>query len=185
MPATDIQERLSLLPDETERKAPLYIYSDAYATMLNVSRAHLSKDAWQVVMKDILLNKGIKLWVIDNISSLTSGLDEKDKMDWDPINQWLLDLRFNGISTLFLHHTGRKGWQRGTTGREDNIDFSIHLRTPPGYIRSDGASFIATFDKARISTKDLHLIDDIQFRLIEGEKENIWQWGETKRPIVH
>ena len=44
--------------------------------------------------------KKIKLWVIDNLASLAAGLDENKKRDWDPVNQFLLELRFAGISTI-------------------------------------------------------------------------------------
>ena len=55
-------------------------------------------------MKQILLTRKVKLWVVDNLASLASGLDENKKQDWDPINSWLLELRFAGISTIMLHH---------------------------------------------------------------------------------
>jgi putative DNA primase/helicase len=107
-------------------------------------------------------------------------LDENVKKDWDPINQWLLELRFAGISTIVLHHMNKDGGQRGTSAREDNIDISISLKTPHDYTPEDGARFILHFSKSRVATKDLPLIGDIQFKLTEGDGQLIWTWGNVK-----
>jgi putative DNA primase/helicase len=70
-----------------------------------------------------LIEQGIGLCVFDNLSSLTPGLDENSKRDWDLINQYLLDLRRHGITSIIIHHTTKnKKEQRGTSGRTDNID---------------------------------------------------------------
>jgi putative DNA primase/helicase len=189
MPAQDIQERIDLLGLNRKRKNPLYIYSDALANEYGIPRAHLANENWRTTMKRILMTRGIKLWVIDNLASLASGLDENSKKDWDPINSWLLDLRFAGIATVMLHHENKEGGQRGTSAREDNIDISISLKRPHDYTPDDGARFIVHFTKARVSTKDLSLVGDIEFKLIE-DKSGIYKWtwtnvkGERKREIL-
>jgi hypothetical protein len=133
-------------------------------------------------MKRILLAKGIKLWVVDNLASLTAGLDENSKKDWDPINSWLLELRFAGIATVMLHHTGKGGAQRGTSAREDNVDVSILLKRPSNYKPLDGARFVVRFEKARVRTRYLPSLADVEFKLTENEQERgIWTWKHTKR----
>jgi predicted XRE-type DNA-binding protein len=131
-------------------------------------------------MKSILIAKEIKLCVIDNIASLAGGLDENVKKDWDPINQWLLELRFAGISTILLHHTNKTGEQRGTSGREDNIDTSIMLKKPGDYAPEDGAKFIIHFSKARVETSRLGLISDTEFKLtLDKNKDHVWVYGNV------
>ena len=117
MPQEDIQERIKGLHLNRPMKNPLYIYSDAQANQYGLPRAHLAKESWRVKMKSLLLARHVKLWVIDNLASLASGLDENSRKDWDPINQWLLELRFAGIATIMLHHTNKDGGQRGTNAR--------------------------------------------------------------------
>ncbi len=132
-------------------------------------------------MTKFLTKREIKLWVVDNISSLATGIDENEKHSWDDINGWLLALRFSGISTLLLHHTGKGGSQRGTSGREDNVDISILLKTPRNYAPEDGARFVVNFTKSRIRTSRLHLIADTEFKLIQGEDGGyIWTWGNVR-----
>ena len=140
-------------------------------------------------MKRILTTNKIKLWVLDNIASLASGLDENSKKDWDPVNQWLLELRFAGISTAMLHHVNKEGGQRGTSAREDNLDISMMLKAPSNYVAEDGARFIVHFSKARVNTTDLNSISDIEFHLIQNESgEHTWTWvgvkAENKRSII-
>jgi putative DNA primase/helicase len=181
MPTGDIQERVAALGITGNTESPLYIYSDALASQRGLTRANLTDEDWQTRMKGILLSKGVKLWVIDNIASLSSGIDENTKQEWDPINQWLLELRFAGISTILLHHTNKSGGQRGTSAREDNLDISIMLKYPHDYVPEQGARFIASFTKARIGHKHLNLIGDTEFRLTQDSKgQYIWTWGNVK-----
>jgi putative DNA primase/helicase len=130
---------------------------------------------WRKYMKEILLENGIKLWVVDNIASLAPGIDENSKKDWDPINQFFIDLRFHGITTTFLHHPGKDGSQRGTSGREDNLDISISLDFPQGYTREDGCRFICKFVKTRIPHADLPLVADIEMWW-RPDENGIYTW---------
>lgn len=176
MPAQDIDERIKELGiDET------FIYSDAYANSFGLPKANLLNETWRNTMKRILTTRGIKLWVIDNLASLAGGIDENSKRDWDPINAWLLDLRFTGIATIMLHHTGKEGGQRGTSAREDNLDNSIILKRPFDYSPEEGCKFITHFAKSRVKTQDLKLIPDIQFQLMQDEGGKLtWTWGNIK-----
>lgn len=186
MPQQDMVERdldLGHLNDD------ILIYSEARANRRGAKRAHLASVSWRTLMKEVLLQRKVKLWVVDNLASLASGLDENAKKDWDPINQWLLELRFSGISTIMLHHTNKDGGQRGTSAREDNLDTSIILKRPPSYVKEDGANFIVNFSKARVRTKDLISISDTEFKLsIDKTGKNTWVWGnvgrERKREIL-
>jgi len=184
MAIQDVQERLNGICPELDEN--FYIYSDAFAFQQGLPRADLTNEKWRDQMKQTLLDLGIKLWAIDNISSLTSGLDENSKKDWDPINQWLISLRFAGISTELVHHMGKPGMNknatpRGTSGREDNADISIELIKPPDYSSTDGCRFISQFTKARIEQNLLPLIADTEFRLIQDEGKYTWEFGNVKQ----
>ena len=132
-------------------------------------------------MKSILLARGIKLWVADNLASLTRGIDENSKRDWDPINQWLLELRFAGISTIFMHHTNKAGGQRGTSGREDNINVSIMLTAPPTRAPEDGAKFTVEFSKCR-GVYGIAL-ERIALSLGKSDGKLVWNWQEADREM--
>jgi putative DNA primase/helicase len=176
MPQQDIDDRIKELSIDS-----VYIYSDAYSNSLGLPRANLLSETWRTNMKRILTTRGVKLWVIDNLASLAPGIDENSKKDWDPINAWLLNLRFAGIATIMLHHESKGGGQRGTSAREDNLDNSIILKKTFDYTPEDGCKFIMHFAKNRIRTQDLGLITDTQFQLRQDESgQLIWTWGGVK-----
>jgi putative DNA primase/helicase len=184
MTIQDDRERIEALRLNFERENSLYFYSDAYANQMGLPRAHLNNEAWRQKIKRILLTRKVKLWVVDNLASLASGLDENTKKDWDPINSWLLELRFAGISTIMLHHVNKDGGQRGTSAREDNLDISIMLKSPHDYAPEDGARFIVHFSKARVQTKFLNHIGDTEFKLLyDQDGQLVWTWGSVKKEI--
>ncbi len=181
MAVGDIRNRLTALNLNEGRVNPLYLYSDAYANHLGLPRANLIAESWRSTMKRILKTRGVKVFIVDNIASLASGLEENSKKDWDPINSWLIDLRFDGITTLLLHHTNKDGGQRGTSAREDNIDISAILKHPPNYSPEDGCDFIISFTKSRIAYGALNLVQDIRFKLAGDERGRMaWTWSNVK-----
>ncbi len=184
MATYDIQERIRLLGEnKSSRKSPFLIYNDAYANSLGLPRANLVNEKWRESLKVFLVEKGIKLLGLDNIASLTPGIEENYKIDWDPINQWLIELRFSGITTILFHHTGKDGNQRGTSGREDNIDTSISLVWPRDYQIEQGARFIVQFKKIRVYIEKPTLIADHEFHLIQGFPNLEWSYTTLKKKI--
>jgi len=91
----------------------------------------------------------IELVIVDNISSLVRSGEENKAEDWLPVQAWALKLRANGKSVLFIHHSGKKGIQRGTSRREDVLDTVICLKRPANYSPADGARFMVCFEKNR------------------------------------
>jgi putative DNA primase/helicase len=177
MAARDNKERRALLNPDATRQSRLYVYSDAYGNLLGLPRANLLSETWRSNMKRILITHGIKVWVVDNIASLAGGIDENSKRDWDPVNTWLLDLRFAGITTILLHHVNKDGGQRGTSAREDNLDMSILLEQPRDYEPEQGVDFVVKFSKSRLSFEDLHLIQELRFTLKrKPDGGTWWEW---------
>jgi len=70
------------------------------------------------------------LLILDNISSLSPSSDEQETEDWAIIEDWFSDLCWHGVTILFDHHAGKDGDQRGTSKREDLLDFVLKLRVP-------------------------------------------------------
>ncbi len=184
MSCNDLQERCELLGLNTDGLSPLYLYSDAMANQHGIQRAHLMNEAWREKVKSIILARHIKILILDNLASLASGIDENAKKDWDPINQWLIELRFLGVATMMLHHTSKAGVQRGTSAREDNLDISIMLKRPADYTPEDGCRFICSFTKARVSQDALSLIGDTEFKLIQNESGNyVFEYKNVRKAV--
>jgi len=183
LPIQDIKERLENINADSDHNNSPYIYSNDYESSKGYPRASLYNEKWRVEAGELLKSLGIKLWVIDNLASLATGSDENTKLGWDPINSWLLDLRFTGISTIMLQNTNKSGTQRGTSAREDNIDISIILEQPSDYKRIDGCRFIIKFTKSRVKTSELYKIEDVEFQLAQNEISGTTEWihGVPKR----
>jgi len=114
---------------------------------------------------------------VDNISCLFSGLRESSKDDWETVTPWLLAMRRRGVAVVLVHHAGKAGDQRGTSGREDLLDTSIRLEPVHG-VANDGARFIVKFTKAR-GVCGGESIEPIDCQL-NFDSEHLWTWQSVK-----
>lgn len=78
----DNQERIDALNLATDRKEPFYIMCEHQNNRLGCPRANLTDEKWRKNMKALLLDKGVKVWIVDNLASLAPGLDENVRQDW-------------------------------------------------------------------------------------------------------
>jgi len=176
---------------EQNPDAPLDIISNSsIAENFRGSQMRLTESYWQdTIYNCVAKDDRYNLLILDNLASLTPGLDENKKEDWDPINQWILALRHLGVAVLFVHHAGKSGLQRGTSSREDALDNIIQLKKTkvkeiPSKIYNPEATYIdIIFDKARNSNPQLvnpfileivstHRGRDIQWQTIERVKDD-------------
>lgn len=86
---------------------------------------------------------------LDNISCLFRGGDEKEGTDWESAQEWLISLRRDGVSVILGHHDGKQGLQRGTSKREDPLNWVIQLKRPSDYQIEEGLRCEIHFEKAR------------------------------------
>lgn len=120
-------------------------FAQAHEKQINIASQEWRDALYQTVRND----QRVKVLILDNVAALSPGLDENVKRDWDPVNQWLISLRHLGVATILIHHAGKGGLQRGTSGREDAMDTIIKLSEPVGYTERDYAWFKVSFDKSR------------------------------------
>jgi RecA-family ATPase len=73
------------------------------------------------------VNTLAKILILDNLSTIASGMKENEADSWELVNNWLLDLRRRKIAVVIVHHAGRSGEMRGTSKREDNVFWIIAL----------------------------------------------------------
>jgi putative DNA primase/helicase len=149
MPLADLRERLVKLVGP---RVPggLYLLSSeqfftAHGRDFRVTDAMLRQalDAW------LAEHEAVRVVILDNISTLCTGISEDKKGDWEPMAAWLIQLRCRGLATALFHHAGKTGMQRGTSGREDILDTVIALRRPATYHAEEGCHFTLHFEKAR------------------------------------
>ena len=146
MPAIVLQERLKSL---AANFAPV---EDGYLRIITPDHQEhgipdLATEEGQIAIEKHL--DGVKLVILDNLSSLLRNGRENEADSWLPLQSWLLSLRRRGISVLIIHHAGKSGNQRGTSKREDLLDTVIHLKRPANYDPTHGAQFEVHYEKAR------------------------------------
>jgi len=142
MSKPNIQKRLKYLVET-------YGMGEGHALYLLAEALDLTRSREREAVSAISKQKEVDVLFLDNVSALFPGLDENSKQDWDPVNRWLLSLRAMGLAVVLIHHAGKQGKQRGTSGREDSLDSIIRLSRPKNYEPSQGARFLVRFDKAR------------------------------------
>jgi len=178
-----IRDRLKKLAGpcgKSGKKTPLSIFS-ASAFLKDHEKEqppNLGSKIWRSsIMEYTKNNPEYQVIILDNLYSLIKGIDLSDNTEWQAINEWLLELRHNGVSVIMLHHAGKSGDQLGASSRNFNLNNTIYLKTPKGHmIEKDGAVFEVHFEKGR----DIKPGDITRFTLrIEDFGHNDWlTWAE-------
>ncbi len=126
------------------------ILFDRTEKVLNIT----NPDLQQAIMNRCI-NNNVKVMVLDNLSTVASGMKENDSFDWEQVNNWLLQFRRHRIAVILVHHAGRNGEARGTSKREDATFWVVALDDAKK--ESDdkrGARFISRFTKPSRNTQE-------------------------------
>jgi hypothetical protein len=179
MSVYELQKRIAeLLKNSTGNRSQLSLISADSMKASGKTAPNLGNKQWRNEFLKIIREKNYKVVIIDNLASLTPGIDENKKQDWDQFDQWLLELRALNVAVIMIHHAGKSGEQRGTSAREDHLDVSIKLTRPQGYKTEDGARFDVEFTKSRsFYGKDA---GSVRLRLDLSKYKDIWVVENTR-----
>ena len=97
---------------------------------------------------DALIDDDVDVIVVDNFSCWNRG-GREDAEGWTAWNTWMLAHKRKGRTVIVVHHTGKNGEQRGTSKREDSLDFVIGLKPGDNEEFPDALSFDLTWTKSR------------------------------------
>ncbi len=76
-------------------------------------------------------------------------MDTNDTEQCLRVNDVLINLRQMGLCVIVVHHAGKNQTQRGRTDLDDNLDISIKLDKPYGWLPGDGLAFKWGYEKVR------------------------------------
>ncbi len=143
-----LQERVARIAASAEKEPPdgflKFVTPDAQSGPLPDLATLEGQERYESALE------AVNLVVVDNLSCLARrGGKENEGESWLPVADWALRQRAAGRAVLFVHHSGKGGLQRGTSRREDLLDWVITLRRPIDYLPEEGARFTVEFEKAR------------------------------------
>jgi hypothetical protein len=125
------------------------------------------------------VNSHAKVLILDNLSTLASGMKENEADSWELVNNWLLDLRRRKIAVVIVHHAGRSGEMRGTSKREDNVFWIIALDDAKKEAADKrGARFISRFTKPSRNTQEE--IPPYEWHLVTDEASGLVSIGHRQ-----
>ncbi len=122
-------------------------------------------------------SEGAELLVLDNLSALLSLGSENDADVWRPVQKFLIRLRHQGIATLFVHHAGKSGDQRGTSSRSDACDSVIKLERPGDSV-FNGVHVKTKFEKSRHLASGSVLPMDV--RCPYDPEKSLWEYTDVR-----
>lgn len=130
-------------------------------------------------INDGLLMHRADVLILDNKSSLMSG-DENSAEAFEIFARWILSIRAKGITTLIIHHAGKRRAdgtlsQRGSSRLTDVLDVTVQLTK--GEVQGGVIPMTWTFEKHRSFTPDerhpktfelaMHYDDDAKLAWLE------------------
>src|SRR5438874_8008281 len=126
------------------------ILFDRTGKVLNITNPEV-----QQAITQHCIASGIKVLILDNLSTLARGMKENEADSWELVNNWLLDLRRRKIAVVIVHHAGRSGEMRGTSKREDSVFWIIALDDAKKNADDKrGARFVTRFTKPSRNTQE-------------------------------
>jgi AAA domain len=126
------------------------ILFDRTGKVLNITEPEVQR-----AITDRCIHEGVKVVILDNLSTLASGMKENDAYSWEMVNNWLLDFRRHKIAVILIHHAGRSGEARGTSKREGAAFWVIALDDAKTHSDDKhGARFTSRFTKPSRNTPD-------------------------------
>lgn len=126
------------------------------------------------------LQAGDVLW-LDNLASLCPVSQEDETGDWIMVQDWLLHLRRGGITTMFDHHAGKSGAQRGSSVKEDVLNVVINLRRGDGYEMEQQLCAEVHLEKVRGKAAVGNAVQPFEVTLRTDNGEAEW----LMRPLKH
>jgi AAA domain len=151
MPPSDVKLRDSALGKATEKLIYVNheILFERTGQIMNLANTQM-----QQAVIELCQQRMVNVLLLDNLSTLAAGIDENNAVDWELIFPWLMRLRRNHITVIFIHHAGRNNELRGHSKREDPSAWIIRLDAPnDANDELEGAHFISRFTKWRNASK--------------------------------
>ncbi|GHC41156.1 hypothetical protein GCM10007100_02260 [Roseibacillus persicicus] len=126
MNIADLQKRCELL-DIRSPQFHVLSHESLFERSNDEITLNLADPSQQIALLGLCETEGVKVLILDNLSTAFRGLNENESDSWERVGPWLLDLRRRGIAVVLVCHAGRNGLIRGTSRREDAAHWIVSL----------------------------------------------------------
>jgi DnaB-like helicase N terminal domain/AAA domain len=193
----------------TQQYPVLYVYGEMHGSMIRdrarqIAKGHgmqlpvndffgtLCKDfqkAWRPnistprnrqIVEERIFSGGYKIVILDNISTLWPTSQEGEGDRTAILTDWFMDLNQRGVSVIYLHHAGKSGEQRGSSEKEDMLDFVLKLRRPEKYKHEGQLRVDVTIEKARGEIKQPRWMAPFELSLTTQDDAAVWMIRPTR-----
>jgi DnaB helicase-like protein/AAA domain-containing protein/Homeodomain-like domain-containing protein len=128
-------------------------------------RPKISSARDRKIIEERIFGGGYEVVILDNISTLWPASQEGESDMVSELQEWFVDLNQRRVTIIFLHHAGKGGEQRGWSGKEDILDFTLKLRTPGDYKQEQQLRAEVTIEKKRHEAKELAFLAPFEISL--------------------
>lgn len=181
MSLVSMRERLERIYNSQDVKPPEGYFQLVNPFLQEIPLPDLGSINEQKLLDPIIADADVI--IVDNLSCwMTSGVENEGE-SWIPVQDWALRQRRKGKAVIFIHHANKNNRQRGTSRREDILDYVIKLDKPSDYKPKDGANFVLSFEKHRswFGTD----VESLQVKLIDkADGKRVWEWSTIEENFV-
>jgi hypothetical protein len=174
MHIADIQERARLL-----LAAVPGVDSEAVQSNLRfLARQHQDPEAQFPLITDTdgmeyyrqaIHNDKLDLVILDNFSTLGEVADENAASSFNSIQQFLLQLKVQGVATMLVHHSGKSGGDfRGSSKLAATFETIVRLERLKEAIEHGEAQFRVRWDKVRAGGPKRN-VREVVAQLVNGQ----------------
>ena len=185
MHIADIQERVRMLMHAVN----LVNQEKAGANIRLLARQHQEPDAdfplitepsGMKFVREYVRQSAIDLVILDNFSTLGEVEDENAASSFNAIQQFLLQLKVQGVATMLVHHAGKSGDFRGSSKLAATFETIIKLERLGSSVEHGAAAFRVRWDKVRAGGPK-RKVREVAARLIEdpfaGPTASKWDYA--------
>ncbi|NIX78105.1 AAA family ATPase [Microvirga terricola] len=132
------------------------------------------EDGMKFVVRQVA-ERRLDLVILDNFSTLGEVEDENSAASFNAIQQFLLNLKVQGVATILVHHAGKSGDFRGSSKLAATFETIIKLERMKEEAEHGEAQFRVTWDKVRAGGPKKR-VRDVVAKLVSSDEE-----GEQSR----
>ena len=146
----------------------------------DVSFPLINEPAGMTFIRDCVRANGIDLVILDNFSTLGEVEDENAASSFNAIQQFLLQLKVEGVATMLVHHANKTGENfRGSSKLAATFETIIKLERLGPTIEHGAAAFRVRWEKVRAGGPN-RTVREVAARLIgdpvAGRTEPQWEY---------